>query len=279
MDSEVTPLAAAPQPAARGDTAILLVRLEAAPLGEYLAERIGATVYAPTPEQRPRELLQQHFHEYAGWVFVMASGIASRFLSGLPASKYSDPAVVLLDEGATFATSLLSGHEGGANALAYRVSQVTGAVPVISTATEATKPLTVGLGCRKGVSEEQIARAMAAALPERLSDVREIATVDLKAQEAGLLAFCERHDIPLRIFDRESLAARPFVSQPSQWVQQVTGAVGVCEPCALLARPRGRLLVPKMALDGVTVAVTEDIRPWEAQATRHPPSIFPTYKP
>jgi len=32
----------------------------------------------------------------------------------------------------------------------------------------------------------------------------------------------------------------------------------VCEPCALVASPRGALLVPKMSLDGVAVAVVLD---------------------
>jgi cobalt-precorrin 5A hydrolase len=36
---------------------------------------------------------------------------------------------------------------------------------------------------------------------------------------------------------------------------------GVCEPCALIASPRGQLIVPKTALDGVTVAIVEDRMP------------------
>jgi len=33
---------------------------------------------------------------------------------------------------------------------------------------------------------------------------------------------------------------------------------GVCEPCALIASPRGVLIVPKTTLDGVAVAVVAD---------------------
>src|SRR5260363_306911 len=50
-------------------------------------------------------------------VLVMATGIAVRLLDGLPRNKHSDPAVVVLDEAARYAISLLAGHEGGANRL------------------------------------------------------------------------------------------------------------------------------------------------------------------
>jgi len=126
-------------------------------------------------------------------------------------------------------------------------------------ATEAMKPLVVGIGCRKGVPAERIEAAVCYALGERLlSEVREVASIDLKADEPGLIEFCARHDLPLRIFAREIIAARPWVTQPSAWVQQNVGLDGVCEPCALIACARGKLIVPKMALDGVAVAVVED---------------------
>jgi len=54
--------------------------------------------------------------------------------------------------------------------------------------------------------------------------------------------------------DRRAL----MVSQPSDWVRQSVGLDGVCEPCALIASTRGRLVVPKTALDGVAVAIVAD---------------------
>jgi cobalt-precorrin 5A hydrolase len=255
--------------------AVLPVRAEGQALGEFLlngfqADGLVAELLRPWElGQSPRDVLAARFTDFSDWVLLMASGIAARFLSGLPASKLSDPAVVVLDEGARFAVSLLSGHEGGANALAYRVANLTGAVPVVTTATEATRPLTLGIGCRRGVSAALIEEAVMRALPGRLdhgrlghgrlSEVREVATVDLKADEPGLLDFCRAHGLPLRIFSAKDLRARPFVTTPSGWVESVTGALGVCEPCALLASPRGRLIVPKTAWQGVTVAAVEDV--------------------
>jgi cobalt-precorrin 5A hydrolase len=91
-----------------------------------------------------------------------------------------------------------------------------------------------------------------------LAAVRELATVDLKASEPGLLSFSHRHGIPLRVIARHQIEGRSWVSQPSDWVRQSVGLDGVCEPCALIASTRGRLVVPKTALDGVAVAIVAD---------------------
>ncbi|MDH0343441.1 cobalamin biosynthesis protein [Chromobacterium haemolyticum] len=242
--------------------AVWLVRAEALPLGRKLAAALDAQLYQPwlQPDASGREQFRAAFHAHSHWILVMASGIAVRYLDGLPQSKYSDPAVVVMDEAARFSIPLLSGHEGGANALAYEAARLTGAVPAITTATEAIKPLTLGIGCRRGKSAEAIAQAVLQALAGRpLSDVREVATIDLKADEAGLLAFCARHALPLRVIARADVAARGgWTGAPSDWVRRNVGVDGVCEPCALIASPRGRLIVPKTAVDGVTVAVVED---------------------
>jgi len=262
-------------------TGIWLVRREALPLGRRLAAALNADLFEPwitaepgrlgcqaqhadealglTAQPTVREQFRATFHTRQRWVLVMASGIAVRFLDGLPESKYSDPAVVVLDEAARFAIPLLSGHEGGANALAYEVARATGAVPTVTTATEAIKPLTLGIGCRKGVSAERIELAVKQALDGRhLNEVREVATIDLKAEEPGLLAFCASHQLPLRVIARSDVAARGWTGKPSEWVQKNVSVDGVCEPCALIASPRGQLIVPKTALNGVTVAIVQD---------------------
>jgi cobalt-precorrin 5A hydrolase len=239
------------------------VRRETEALAEHLAVQFNAVLHRPWQHAgRQLDAFSAAFAGAQAWVLIGAVGIATRFIAGLPRDKHTDPAVVVLDDAARFAVALLGGHEGGANALAYAVARATGAVPVVTTATEAVKPLTLGIGCRRGVSAEQIAAAVTHTLAGRpLSDVHEVATVDLKADETGLLAYCETHTLPLRVFARADLAGRAYVTQPSDWVQQNVGLPGVCEPCALLASPRGELIVPKTALNGVTVAVVED-RGW-----------------
>lgn len=255
------------------DCGIWLVRPESEALALVLQERLGGVLYRPwllatkgdqpvAPTNNTTSQKQQFaaaYRQHTQWIMIAASGIAVRFLDGLAPDKHSDPAVVVLDEAGRFAVSLLAGHEGGANRLAYRVANAIGAVPVITTATEALKPLVVGVGCRKGVTAEQIAAAVQQALGERqLSEVREITTIDLKANEQGLVDFCDQHHLPLRVLASATVAARPWVTKASDWVQQNVGLPGVCEPCALIAGMRGKLIVPKMALNGVAVAVVED---------------------
>jgi len=272
---------------------IWAVRVEAENLGEAHAQRLGGELIRPwqgaesqtaesqVAESQRAESQKARFREQFGqrsqWVLMMATGIATRFVDGLLRDKHQDPAVVVLDEAGRYAVALVGGHEGGANALAYRVANAVGAMPVVTTAAEAMKPLVVGIGCRKGVSEEQIERAVLHALALRgvagpgggvgpgdagrdtaLAAVRELATVDLKANEPGLLSFSQRHGIPLRIIARHQIEGRSWVSQPSDWVRQSVGLDGVCEPCALIASTRGRLVVPKTALDGVAVAIVAD---------------------
>ena len=125
-----------------------------------------------------------------------------------------------------------------------------------------SEPLTIGVGCRRGVSAAQVDAAVRAALGTfgtlgilAFEQIRTVATLDTKAGEAGLAAFCALHRLPLRTFTREQIATLDALPGASARVHAHVGVNGVCEPCALLAEPGGRLLVQKHALDGVAVAI------------------------
>lgn len=238
---------------------IWAVRQEAEALALRLAEHFGGEVFLALPQNRVA--FAEYFRSRQRWIFIGVAGIAARYLDGLVKNKHTDPAVVVLDEAARFAISFLGGHEMGANELAHHVANFTGAIPVITTATEALKPLTLGIGCRKNVTFPHLASAVESALQlvsRQIADVREVATLDAKQHEPALVKWCKLHRIPLRIVAREQIAARPWTTQPSPWVRENFGVDGVCEPCALIASPRGRLLLPKTPLEGVTVAIVED---------------------
>lgn len=120
------------------------------------------------------------------------------------------------------------------------------------------KVLTLGLGCRKNTPETAI-EALVSQVMEQYGLSREAlrgaASIDLKAEEPGLLAFCEHHGIPVKFYSAEELKAVPGRFTPSAFVSSVTGVDNVCERAA--AADGGKIIVPKTALNGVTAAVSE----------------------
>ena len=77
-----------------------------------------------------------YFKESDCLVFIMASGIVVRSIAGHLVDKFTDPAVLVVDELGINVISLLSGHMGGANDFCRRIASSIGANPVITTATD-----------------------------------------------------------------------------------------------------------------------------------------------
>ncbi|MFZ2039851.1 MAG: cobalt-precorrin 5A hydrolase [Desulfobacterales bacterium] len=101
-----------------------------------LAAGLARAPLAEVTFQRLAHALPLRFTRYGGHIFVMATGIVVRLIAPLIRHKTLDPAVVVIDEGARHAISLVSGHLGGANQLALEVGRITAADPVITTATD-----------------------------------------------------------------------------------------------------------------------------------------------
>ncbi|MCD7895573.1 MAG: hypothetical protein LUG50_02730, partial [Planctomycetaceae bacterium] len=96
----------------------------------------NATVVRPGRDVSLRDWTERAFHGADALVFVGAVGIAVRAVAPFIRDKTTDPAVVAIDDGGRFAVAVLSGHVGGANALTERLATMTGAVPVVTTATD-----------------------------------------------------------------------------------------------------------------------------------------------
>ncbi|MCK9983891.1 MAG: cobalt-precorrin 5A hydrolase [Azoarcus sp.] len=115
-------------------------------------------------------------------------------------------------------------------------------------------PVALGLGCDRGTPAETIARAIAEALARAgadLADVRAVASIDLKADEAGLLELAARHGWTIAFHPAAALADVP-VPNPSETVRRYTGTPSVSEAAALLAAGADltQLIVEKHKLRG-----------------------------
>ena len=76
------------------------------------------------------------WNKYDGHYFIMATGIVVRVIATLMKDKTKDPAVICGDEAGHFVISLVSGHIGGANKLAWDLASILDAQPVITTSTD-----------------------------------------------------------------------------------------------------------------------------------------------
>jgi len=201
------------------------------------------------------------FGRYQKLVYIAPCGVVVRAIAPCLRHKKIDPAVVVVDVGGRYAVSLLSGHEGGANALALEVANLIGAEPVISTTTEAVKSLIVGIGCRRGVEAEQVIAGIRQALRQvkkPLTQVRCLASAALKAHEAGLLRAAEQLGVGLRFIADEEIRSTKRQFQHSRFVAAKVNLPAVAEPAALLAGRRTQLILPKTIFNGVTVAIARE---------------------
>lgn len=285
-----------------------------------------------------REWTKEQFAVSDVLIFIGATGIAVRSIAPFVKSKKTDPAVIVVDEQGRHAISLLSGHIGGANAMTLLVSELLGAEPVITTATDLNgkfavdafaarrdlyidsmpyakeiaselvsgrpvgmrsaypvfgqvpeeldmegrypvgftidilkkepfertlhlvpKIVTLGVGCKKGIDARHISEVVERVLKEHeifRESVCQIASIDLKKEETGILALSDELGVPFITYTSEELKQTESEEgfTESAFVKNITGVGNVCERAALKGAGVKKLLVPKTADGGVTVA-------------------------
>jgi len=345
--------------------AIVAITRHGAALGARLHEVLPetdlwvATRFAGAPaagvipfEGSPVRLMGELFARYSGLIFFVSLGAVVRLVAPHLRDKHLDPAVVVVDDRGQFAIPVLSGHLGGANALARRIGEILGALPVITTASDVNgtiavdllgrefgwriaawenvtavsaavvnaepvaiyqdagergwwpagrplpanirpvadladcegyaaalvvtdrleipspvrrravlyypRSLVVGVGCNRGTPADEIGEAVAWVLTAHglaPQSVRKWASIDVKADEPGLLAAAASQGLEIQFFGKDDLNAIA-VPNPSDAPLRHVGAQGVAEPAALLSAGAGAILaVPKQKRGNCTVAV------------------------
>jgi len=295
-----------------------------------------------TPFDSLAECVSASFDHFDGHVFIAAAGIVVRTIAPLLKDKTSDPAVICLDQQGHFAIPLLSGHLGGANALAESCAEILSGKAVITTATDSAgvpsldmlaaenglrignigqvkvvngalldkrtvqvhdpdnhlglagddrfrhvnkkewcmgepgvwvshmddcpdadalwlypRVLMLGVGCRRGVSGDEIfdhIRNVFDAAGFSLDAIGGLASVDLKADEEGLLETAASLGVTPVFYDKERLDAVQ-APNPSGTVMRRVGVESVAEASAILLSDGGELLVEKTKTQTVTLAV------------------------
>ena len=325
------------------------------------------------------KVIREQFIRCDRILFICAVAIAVRTLAPYIKSKVTDPAVLVADEQGRFLISLLSGHIGGANEWCEQLSYKIGAIPVITTATDARgvfavdvfaiahnmrivnpvmiqdisgrilngepvgitggkayeeliketvrrwcgqldmveavdrnthintcacgyevancenavdkckdldtaeyesgiqiitdidehivfkrtlklvpMDLTVGIGCKKGKTEEQIRKAVKDTFDKNrllMERIAVVASVDRKADEQGIIDFAGKMRVPYTTYSPEYLNTLEGEFTSSTFVRTQVGVDNVCERSAYAASENKKCIVKKTVCDGITVAV------------------------
>nr|WP_189196815.1 precorrin-3B C(17)-methyltransferase [Micromonospora fulviviridis] len=146
--------------------------------------------------------------------------------------------------------------EHGESAGGWRILVTDRVVPLDGRTVVLRPPsLVAGIGSSRGVSAAEVTGLLRRALADAglsPASLRCLASVDLKADEAGIRATADAYDVPLQTWPAAELAAVD-VPHPSEVVRAAVGTPSVAEAAAL--RHGGTLLVPKTASAMATVAV------------------------
>lgn len=131
------------------------------------------------------------------------------------------------------------------------------------------RSLVVGMGCNRGTKAPAIEKAVTQLFAEHglsFKSIRNIATIDLKKNEAGLLQFAQKYGLPIEYFDKETLSQVAFPSEPSATALKQVGTPAVSETAALVSSRNSCLIIPKVSYDRtVSLAVARipfDSQPW-----------------
>ena len=291
-------------------------------------------------EQSLQEWCENAFLHAQLLIFVGATGIAVRAIAPFIKDKFTDPAVLVVDEKGKYVIPILSGHVGKANEYADYLAEKLFATAVITTATDLNgkfavdvfarknqlvirdrawakeisagilqgekvgfssegnvvgdipkdlvlresseeehyisvgihtsshlipKAVTLGVGCRKGKSAEELEQFILKQLEQQhiaLESIACVASVDKKKEEPGIIAFCKKYGFVFQTFSPEQLKEVSGEFTESAFVEENIGVGNVCERAAVCGQKHqpSHIILQKTAENGMTLAIVE--REW-----------------
>lgn len=124
------------------------------------------------------------------------------------------------------------------------------------------KNLILGIGCRRGTLKEDILKAVDILMKKynlSYKSIRKIATVDVKADEVGLIDASKELGHELIIIDRSEILTVENNFKGSEFVKKQIGVTCVSEPCAYLASNKnGKFIEQKFIYNGITISIYEE---------------------
>ncbi len=125
------------------------------------------------------------------------------------------------------------------------------------------RPYVVGMGCKKGKDFESLEAFFLdtlKALNLESSNVIALATIDVKKDEPGLLALCERYNLKFVTYSADELNAQEGEFPESAFVKETVGVSNVSMRAAKACGGAGKFLVANEKRDGMTISVFEKYR-------------------
>ena len=172
--------------------------------------------------------------------------------------------------------SIEAGHEiiGGESGIRFVPYPPMGVVDVVVTSKDdmfdtslLLKPreYVIGIGCKKGKKANEIDDFILKAIKKKGISIMQIfalSSISQKRDEQGIVEWCRKEGIPFFTYTAEDLREVNGTFTKSMFVKNQVGVDNVCERAAVKACGEdGKLILPKVAENGMTIAVAK--REWK----------------
>lgn len=230
-------------------------------LSRDLAETLGAQAVVTTASdargfQSLDLFCQDQDYEVEDWKSL--TSLSGLMVDGKKLGFYSEEGAVPDYQNLTILESLGNSDEEikGLIVVSTKVLDLPDKVPA---AVLRPRRFNLGIGSRKGVEAQQVIKSIEELLLEEGISPRSLkamATVEVKADEEGIIEAAEHFGLPLKIFSLEEIARVDHLFEGSDFVKKTIGVYSVSEPCAHLLG--GSLIRRKVRRDGITLSLSKE---------------------